>query len=1546
MPARPQQAGGVGRPGRAASDGRRMGAVGVARDPSRPLRFATHNVRGIQGHLPALLDIWEGLHLDVVFLQETHLDLFKVYQVERSLQRHGYTAYWAHHTSRSAGVGILIRSHLLQAGVLTVEQQAVVRSSVGRYLVIPVQWRGHSLHLINLYLPNESAAQQDFMQQQLQPLLAAATGGYLLGGDWNFVECTSLDRLHRRLGLAAELSAVSVAAGASGGLGLGRLGGSRQGCITPPGTGAAAGAGVGVWGDGVPGRESLAPGQHQPAAAKSLHALHPEPIEVFRALHPAKRSFTFHSGAAASRLDRFYVSSAALLRSVCTCRVEAPSPSDHRLVLLELLPSQPPNLGPGLRRIRLHTICGDDAARQAFQDALQQAAAARPQFQQQQQQPPQSADDNDAAQRCLWARNYIDWWPSFKGFISGTAIHFTHEIRAAHRAAADASARQQAAAALEAAYAAVETASTEEQAAAALSRVLQARAAWTNAVNKDRESVVWQNRKDWIHAGERPSPTLTAALCHQKPPPNRFISALRSPATGRLVTDGHQLAELVGQHWARVSTAPHATPQAAAAAQEVLDALASSGLTLSPSDAETLGSQVVTEAEVLQALKHSKPGKAPGLDGIPVDLYRKYKDVLAPVLTDLYCAIGLLGEMPRGFLDGVLVTPPKPGEPTNCNNYRPLTLLNADYRVLAKVLSRRLRDIQHKIIEPEQSGFMPGRHIGDNLMLLQLLPVAVGPFSQAVTIFADFYKAYDTLWREFMFRVLQVQGVGAGFLRWVRLLLSDTGAHALVNGWLSSKFRYTAGVRQGCPLSPQLYICVAQALLTFLKAKGFGVPVAATTLTASQFADDTQVFLQSMARVPAFLECMQRFKEASGQGLNLDKTSLMPIGRAAREALWQQQCLAQLLERHPTATPESLQQQAKALAVAQYLKDPAAVPDNLSVSGLRVVSKTKCLGLLLKADGTLDVDWQARLAAVMKVYGHISHLPLSTFGRGFASASYGVSKLLYAAEFAGLPPADIISQLEKATTQLVDRKLAPASTERRFPALTHDMLIGHPRAGGFGSLPWRQHILARHVMWAVRLMLGNEATPWVSLARSLLLPAGCTCPAWRSLAIALCPDDQHGPTALHLPKPLHRLVHAFRCLPPWQDFGGPEQLSSWCRNVPLWCNPFLCKDHLSPGHLPARGLEQQVFQGHSFQDFANLSTFTTLQHALAAHEDMQKVHNHATYQPVWTFWFKRAPGLQSWEHVAQHLHCLVQAIPLAWRQACTVGSGTTVPGVHVASDTPPAPSAADIMQARLVPRIGWYSKVRNGHTVTLSSMSVKEATALLVAPVVASRQAKHQAFLQLAAAHPLPPFQSAPTYRELTNIFSRLWNIPWDNHRKEFFWRFSLDGIPTAARMHMVGASCACGVVAPDRAHHYWDCPIAQAVLAEIKSNLPAYVATSLHRVHVWLARVPVCTPALHKQVWLVVCQAALLAMDKGRRVFTAIQLGSSQPSASAALPSDLQLLIAQRVAVTTFWDMLADFAGLRLYPPDWLVQVQAHHPFLGVMQGVDGSRRLVLHRA
>jgi hypothetical protein len=137
-----------------------------------------------------------------------------------------------------------------------------------------------------------------------------------------------------------------------------------------------------------------------------------------------------------------------------------------------------------------------------------------------------------------------------------------------------------------------------------------------------------------------------------------------------------------------------------------------------------MGAPSVAEAEVLTALKHSPSGKAPGLDRIPVELYRRCKDVMAPLLANVYSAIGQTHSLPAGFLEGVITAIYKSGDVTQPVNYRPITLLNTDYRVLAKVLANRLLKCMGDVISPAQSAFLKGRSIGNNILLLQVLPHA------------------------------------------------------------------------------------------------------------------------------------------------------------------------------------------------------------------------------------------------------------------------------------------------------------------------------------------------------------------------------------------------------------------------------------------------------------------------------------------------------------------------------------------------------------------------------------------------------------------------------------------------------------------------------------------------------------------------------------------------------------------------------------------------------------------------------------------------------
>ena len=381
-----------------------------------------------------------------------------------------------------------------------------------------------------------------------------------------------------------------------------------------------------------------------------------------------------------------------------------------------------------------------------------------------------------------------------------------------------------------------------------------------------------QQRRDWIHAGERPSPTLSRRL--RPPQDSTHVAALRAP-NGRLLTAGTALAQRTVQYWAGVSAQPQTDP---AAQREVLQAMAA-GRHLSAAAAASLDNHFVSPEEVRAALRKAPSGKSAGHDGIPVELWRKFKTSLAPLLARVYTAINTTGMLPARFSEGLIVTLYKSGDRADPANYRPITLLCTDYKIYAKILSRRLGPHLASIIDPEQTAFVPGRRIGENILTLQCLTALLRLQGRsAIAVICDFRKAYDTLDRDFLYAAMAALGCGAAFVAMVRRLLTDTTARAHVNGYTSTLAAFEAGVRQGCPLAPLLYLFFAQGLLALLRARGVGIDVAGRRLTATQYADDAQPLIPSVNFVPAVIAALDTFGDATGQRLNHDKTQLLPIG--------------------------------------------------------------------------------------------------------------------------------------------------------------------------------------------------------------------------------------------------------------------------------------------------------------------------------------------------------------------------------------------------------------------------------------------------------------------------------------------------------------------------------------------------------------------------------------------------------------------------------------------------------------------------------------------
>ena len=1181
--------------------------------------------------------------------------------------------------------------------------------------------------------------------------------------------------------------------------------------------------------------------------------------DAWRILHPHRRAFTYVRSDAASRIDRVYVSS-MLLPQLATCVIadRHPPVSDHWLTHVQLLPHGTGKLGPGLPRMKLSFLHNTEC-QQAFLAWLTS------------QHPP--TEPNAILNQ---------WWGSFKASLK-TKVHELNRA-AKQQQPSMYIAHAAAAAAVVDAHAQLDTCA-DDQLPSVLGSIISACSTLAAVQTQMEQAAQSQRRQRWIHINERPGPAMSKIM--QPPKAGTFLHALRAPGSGHLIFDSVGMARIIGHQYASVCATPHTDQQKCAA---VLQAVTTHSQPLTPDTAESVGSTVVTADEIVTAISSTAPGKAPGLDGIPGELFRRFKMQLAPLLAALYSAIGALGRVPAGFLDGVILPILKPGgQKVDPTAYRPIQLLNYDYRILAKVLVNRMLPVMGQVIHPSQCAFLPNRHIRDSIRLLQMLPALLScQNASAVAVFTDFQKAYDTVDRSFLCAVANNLGVGAGFQQWMRTLLTDTYTQAHVNGFLSSAYKCEAGVRQGCPLSPLLYLFVGQALWCWLQQQNIGIHLANLMLTSTQYADDAEPFLPSLTNVPHFQQCMADFAAASGQHLNIAKTHMLPLGQ------------------HP--------------------------PSAADVMGFSVTTAAKSLGVSFTGTGSTVVDWDARMTAVKRKLQKITDIPnLSAFGRAFAANAYALSTLLYAAQFAELPN-DIVVNLHKWTSALVDARLGPEDCLRRPPGIPADCLCAHPRDGGLGLLPVDQHLLSRWACEGRDLLLGSDTMPWIAIGRLLWQQWTQTQPPATQAAgasiwgLLLC--DQH--TVNTLPQPLQCFAKGLHALPPLQHIGEhPVDIHSMCWTAPLWSNPlFTIEQQWSQGaqqHAVAVALEHAVPQTILTLPFLqSVGQAVVLRHELQRVCASNSLAAHASYNmSIWPTYLQHRQAFADRRVALQQLQALIALLPASWVEAAEHHFQHAHQPVTMLMSV--SQSDIDTARQQICGNLGWPAALISAHhmhPISFASVTVAAATRLQQSPIKQAIAARHALVLHMIEqlADDLHQQQRLPT---VTSVLHRWWQLKISNTYKEAAWRLTLNAFPTAQRMHISSPCPACGQSSPGLQHHFWLCSVAEAVKKELQQQLRAHnmshEAHTLHCANIWLAQSP--SLRLHPMIWDMVCLAAIYAMEVGRRTSWAVAQKLAAPP--------LVNMIASKAAVAAFWDALADFTVTCKIRPSIHNALLTNHPFI-----------------
>lgn len=179
--------------------------------------------------------------------------------------------------------------------------------------------------------------------------------------------------------------------------------------------------------------------------------------------------------------------------------------------------------------------------------------------------------------------------------------------------------------------------------------------------------------------------------------------------------------------------------------------------------------------EVLQAITELKLNKSPGIDGLNSEFYKTFSEELAPFLLKLFLQSIEYGKLPPTLTQGLIILIPKPKKDTLIlDNWRPISLLNNDYKILASILASRIKTTLDSIIDDTQSGFMRNRHISNNICLvLDLVDYPHLYPDESFILFLDFHKAFDTIEHHFIYSALNKFGFGDFFINSIKTLYYD-----------------------------------------------------------------------------------------------------------------------------------------------------------------------------------------------------------------------------------------------------------------------------------------------------------------------------------------------------------------------------------------------------------------------------------------------------------------------------------------------------------------------------------------------------------------------------------------------------------------------------------------------------------------------------------------------------------------------------------------------------------------------------------------------------
>jgi len=289
----------------------------------------------------------------------------------------------------------------------------------------------------------------------------------------------------------------------------------------------------------------------------------------------------------------------------------------------------------------------------------------------------------------------------------------------------------------------------------------------------------------------------------------------------------------------------------------------------------------ITIDELRNSISKSKSQKAPGHDGIGLRFYKTAWEEMKHDLLQILNCMYIDGIILARQLRGLMVCIPKHAHPSKVDDYRPLTLMNTDYKILTRIIVKRLKPILSTLLHLHQYTGIGGNSVFDAVAAIRdVIAYAKVTRKPMCMVSIDFNAAFDKISHEYLQEILGAHGFNVTFIQRIMRLYETASSEIQINGFRSNLILIKSSIRRGCPLSMLLFVMCLNRLIQSLEKNLSGVKIgrqkAPTSVVA--YADNVTMFLTSVADIQKMKETLLAYETTTVVRINLQKSRVLALG--------------------------------------------------------------------------------------------------------------------------------------------------------------------------------------------------------------------------------------------------------------------------------------------------------------------------------------------------------------------------------------------------------------------------------------------------------------------------------------------------------------------------------------------------------------------------------------------------------------------------------------------------------------------------------------------